>query len=163
MKIKGNAWCYGDDINTDFIYPGRYLELTDPKEIAKHAMEGIDAGFVKKVKSGDVVVGVRNMGLGSSREQAPIALKQAGVGAVVAQSFARIFYRNAFNVGLPAIECQEANKIKTGDLVEIDTIIGIIYLNEKTQLRIKPLPEFMSHLLEDGGLVPYLKKHLNEW
>ncbi len=164
MNIKGKAWNYGDNINTDFMFPGRYLELIDPKEIAKHAMEGIDPTFAKKVQKGDILVGGNNVGLGSSREQAPLALKHSGVGAVVAESFARIFYRNAFNVGLPAIECPGVSKkVKTGDEIEIDTATGTITINGKEKLKIKPLPEFMIQLLNEGGLAPYLKKHMKEW
>ena len=163
MKIKGKAWNYGDNINTDFMLPGRYLELTNLNELAKHAMEGIDPAFAKKVQMGDIVVGGRNMGLGSSREHAPLALKYAGVGAVVAESFARIFYRNAFNVGLAAIECPEiSKKVRTGDEMEIDTTSGIIMVKGE-KLGIKTLPDFMVQLLNEGGLVPYLRNHMKEW
>ena len=163
MKIKGKAWNYGDNINTDFMLPGKYLELTDLKELAKHAMEGIDPTFAKKVENGDIIVGGKNMGLGSSREHAPLALKYSGVGAVVAESFARIFYRNAFNVGLAAIECPDiSRKAKTGDDIKIDTTAGILTVNGE-KLKIKPLPEFMVQLLNEGGLVPYLRIHMREW
>ena len=162
MRIKGKVWNYGDNINTDFMLPGKYLEYTDPKELAKHAMEGIDPSFAKKVQKGDVVIGGKNMGLGSSREHAPIALRHAGVGAVVAESFARIFYRNSFNVGLAAIECPGIAKVKTGAEIEIDTAVGIIIVNGE-KLKIKPLPDFMVQLLNEGGLVPYLKTHMKEW
>ncbi|MGD0803968.1 MAG: 3-isopropylmalate dehydratase small subunit [Candidatus Bathyarchaeia archaeon] len=163
MNIKGKAWNYGDNINTDFMLPGKYLELTDPKELAKHAMEGIDPTFAKKLENGDIIVGGKNMGLGSSREHAPLALKYSGVGAVVAESFARIFYRNAFNVGLAAIECPGiSRKAKTGDDIEIDTTAGILTVNGE-KLKIKPLPEFMVQLLNEGGLVPYLRIHMREW
>ena len=163
MKIKGRIWCYGDNINTDFMLPGKYLELTDPRELAKHAMEGIDPAFAKKVQKGDIVVGGKNMGLGSSREHAPLALKHSGVDAVVAESFARIFYRNAFNVGLAAIECSGiSKKAKTGDEIEIDTASGTIMVNGE-KLRIKTFPDFMVQLLNEGGLVPYLKNHMEEW
>jgi 3-isopropylmalate/(R)-2-methylmalate dehydratase small subunit len=163
MKIKGKAWNYGDNINTDFMLPGKYLELTDPKELAKHAMEGIDPSFAKKVQKGDIVVGGKNMGLGSSREHAPLALKHSGVGAVVAESFARIFYRNSFNVGLAAIECPGiSKKAKTGDDIEIDTVTGTVTVKGE-KLKIKPLPDFMVQLLNEGGLVPYLKTHMKEW
>src|SRR5512136_3067677 len=148
MKIKGKVWNYGDNINTDFMLPGKYLELTDPKELAKHAMEGIDPYFAKKVQKGDIVIGGKNMGLGSSREHAPLALKHSGVGAVVAESFARIFYRNAFNVGLAAIECLCISKVKTGDKIEIDTASGTITVKGR-KLRIKPLPDFMVQLLNE--------------
>lgn len=164
MKAKGKAWNYGDDINTDYILPGRYLELTDPNKLADHAMEGIDTNFSKNVKKGDIIIGGRNFGLGSSREHAPIALKYAGIDIVAAESFARIFYRNAFNVGLAAIECPGiSKKIKTGDHIEIDLNIGEILINKKVKLKIKPLPTFMLSLINENGLVPYLRNHLNEW
>lgn len=164
MTIKGKAWNFGDDVNTDFILPGRYLEFTDPKKLAEHAMEGIDPNFAKEVKKGDVVLGGRNFGLGSSREHAPLALKHSGVDVVVAESFARIFYRNAFNVGLAAVECAGVGaKVKTGDTIEVDLIDGVITVNGKAQLKIKPLPEFMLTLLNEGGLVPHLRDHIKEW
>ena len=162
--IKGKAWNYGDDINTDFILPGIYLELTDPEEIAKHAMEGIDREFVKKVKPGDVIIGGRNFGLGSSREQAPIALKYAGVSAIIAEGYARIFYRNAANLGLPALECPNVSKeIKTGDTVEIDISAGKIIVNGEKELEFIPVPEFMMEILEVGGLREYIKQNRTKW
>lgn len=164
MKIKGKAWNYGDDVNTDFILPGIYLELTDPDEMGRHAMEGIDPGFASKVRPGDVVVGGRNFGLGSSREHAPIALKHSGVGAVVAEGFARIFYRNAANLGLPALECPDVSReIKTGDTVEVDLTEGVITVNGSKQLRFKPVPEFMMEIIEVGGLREYIKKNRDKW
>ena len=164
MKIKGNAWNYGDDVNTDFILPGIYLELTDPDEMGRHAMEGIDPGFASKVRPGDVVVGGRNFGLGSSREHAPIALKHSGVGAVVAEGFARIFYRNAANLGLPALECPDVSReIKTGDTVEVDLTEGVITVNGSKQLKFKPVPEFMMEIIEVGGLREYIKKNRDKW
>ena len=162
--MKGKAWNYGDDINTDFILPGIYLELTDPKEIGKHAMEGIDPSFVIKVQPGDVVVGGRNFGLGSSREQAPIALKYSGVSAVIAESFARIFYRNAANLGLPALECPNVSKeIKTGDTVEVDIEAGKIIVNGEKELEFIPVPPFMMEILEVGGLREYIKRNRAKW
>ena len=164
MKIKGKAWNYGDDVNTDFILPGIYLELTDPDEMGRHAMEGIDPLFAGKVRPGDVVVGGRNFGLGSSRENAPIALKHSGVGAVVAEGFARIFYRNAANLGLPALECPNVSKeIKTGDTVEVDLTKGVITVNGGKQLLFKPVPEFMMEIIEVGGLREYIKKNRDKW
>jgi len=164
LKIKGKAWNYGDDVNTDFILPGIYLELTDPDEMGRHAMEGIDPGFASKVRPGDVVVGGRNFGLGSSREHAPIALKHSGVGAVVAEGFARIFYRNAANLGLPALECPDVSReIKTGDTVEVDLTEGVITVNGSKQLRFKPVPEFMMEIIEVGGLREYIKKNRDKW
>ena len=162
--MKGKAWNYGDDINTDFILPGIYLELTDPKEIGKHAMEGIDPSFVDKVQPGDVVIGGRNFGLGSSREQAPIALKYSGVSAVIAESFARIFYRNAANLGLPALECPNVSKeIETGDTVEVDIEAGKIIVNGKKELEFIPVPPFMMEILEVGGLREYIKQNRDKW
>jgi 3-isopropylmalate/(R)-2-methylmalate dehydratase small subunit len=162
--LKGKAWNYGDNVNTDFILPGIYLELTDPHEMAKHAMEGLDREFAQKVQLGDIVVGGKNFGLGSSREHAPLALKHIGVGAVLAESFARIFYRNAANIGLPALECPNiSKKVTTGDVLEIDLTGGLIKVNFKETLSFTPLPEFMEELLNEGGLVPYLRKHLEEW
>lgn len=162
--MKGKAWNYGDDINTDFILPGIYLELTDPKEIGKHAMEGIDPSFVDKVQPGDVVIGGRNFGLGSSREQAPIALKYSGVSAVIAESFARIFYRNAANLGLPALECPNVSKeIETGDTVEVDIEAGKIIVNGKKELEFVPVPPFMMEILEVGGLREYIKQNRDKW
>ncbi len=164
MRIKGRAWNYGDDVNTDYILPGIYLELTDPAEMARHAMEGIDPQFSKKVHKGDVVVGGRNFGLGSSREHAPMALKAAGVGAVVAESFARIYYRNSFNLGLPALECPDVSRlVKTGDAVEIDTDAGTVTVNGSRSLRFKPVPEFMQSILDAGGLREYIKAHRGDW
>jgi len=164
MTIKGKAWNFGDDVNTDFILPGRYLELTDPKKLAEHAMEGIDPIFAKDVKKGDVVVGGRNFGLGSSREHAPIALKYSGVDVIVAESFARIFYLNAFNIGLAAVECPGiGGKVKSGDKIEVDLVEGVININGKIQLKIRPLPGFMLTLLNEGGLVSYIRNHLKDW
>ena len=162
--IKGKAWNYGDDVNTDFILPGIYLELTDPDEMSRHAMEGIDPEFAGKVRPGDVVVGGRNFGLGSSREHAPIALKRSGVSAVIAEGFARIFYRNATNLGLPALECPNVSKeIKTGDTVEVDLVEGTIIVNGTKTLSFVPVPEFMMEILAAGGLREYIKKNKARW
>lgn len=162
--IKGKAWNYGDDVNTDFILPGIYLELTDPEEMGRHAMEGIDPEFAGKVRPGDVVVGGRNFGLGSSREHAPIALKRSGVSAVIAEGFARIFYRNATNLGLPALECPDVSKeIKTGDTVEVDLVEGTIIVNGTKTLSFVPVPEFMMEILAAGGLREYIKKNKARW
>jgi len=165
MKLRGKAWKFGDDVNTDLIIPGKYLELTDPEEMARHAMEGVDLGFSERVKPGDIVVGGRNFGCGSSREHAPLALKHVGVGAVVAESFARIFYRNAVNIGLPALECPDiTDAVEEGDTIEIDLTGGVIR-NTRTgsQLRFTPLPDFLVEVLNDGGLAAYLRKHMDEW
>jgi len=164
MEIKGKAWNYGDDINTDFILPGIYLELTDPMQMADHAMEGIDPDFAGNVQKGDIVVGGRNFGLGSSREHAPIALKYSGVSAVVAEGFARIFYRNAINLGLPALECPDISKeVETGDTVEIDLTEGKIIINDVKELSFSPVQEFMMNILNSGGLREYIKKNRKDW
>jgi 3-isopropylmalate/(R)-2-methylmalate dehydratase small subunit len=164
MKIKGKAWNYGDDVNTDFILPGIYLELTDPEEMGKHAMEGLDTEFAKKVQQGDVVIGGRNFGLGSSREHAPIALKYSGVGAVIAEGYARIFYRNAANLGLPALECPDISKlVKTGDDIEVDLTTGKIIINGSKELSFIPVPEFMMEILSIGGLREYIKENRAKW
>jgi len=164
-KLEGRTWKFGDDINTDLIVPGKYLELVDYDQIALHAMEGIDLDFHRKVRMGDIVVGGRNFGCGSSREHAAIALKHVGVGAVVAESFARIFYRNAINLGLPVLECRGiVEAAGEGDILGIDLIVGRIR-NKTTgrELNFASLPGFMVEILDDGGLVPYLKKHKGEW
>ena len=165
MKQVGRAWKYGDDVNTDYIIPGKYLELVDPEEMAQHAMEGIDPGFPDKISKGDIVVGGRNFGCGSSREHAPLALKHAGVGAVVAESYARIYYRNSINIGLPALECPGITEaVSDGDALEVDVTGGVI-LNKSTGARLSfnPLPDFMVEVLIEGGLAPYLKKHMEDW
>jgi 3-isopropylmalate/(R)-2-methylmalate dehydratase small subunit len=162
--IKGKAWNYGDNVNTDFILPGIYLELTDPDEMRKHAMEGMDPEFAKNVKSGDVVIGGKNFGLGSSREHAPLALKYSGVSAVIAEGFARIFYRNAANIGLPALECPNVSKeIKTGDTVEVDMVNGKVLINDEKELEFVPVPEFMRKILNSGGLREYIKENMEKW
>ena len=162
--MKGKAWNFGDDVNTDYILPGKYLELTDPEEMGRHAMEGLDPEFPQKASPGDIIVGGRNFGLGSSREHAPLALKHAGISAVVAESFARIFYRNAINLGLPTIELPNASKlIQTGDQVEIDITQGRITLNNQKKLEFKPIPPFMMEILQAGGLREYIKNHLDDW
>jgi 3-isopropylmalate/(R)-2-methylmalate dehydratase small subunit len=164
LKIKGKAWNYGDDVNTDFILPGIYLELTNSEELGKHAMEGLDTEFSGKVQPGDVVIGGRNFGLGSSREHAPIALKHSGVGAVIAEGFARIFYRNAANLGLPALECPNISKeVKTGDDVEVDLTAGKIVINGSKELSFTPVPDFMMEILSIGGLREYIKENRAKW
>jgi 3-isopropylmalate/(R)-2-methylmalate dehydratase small subunit len=165
MKQKGKAWKFGDDVNTDLIIPGKYLELVDPEEMAEHAMEGIDPGFPEKIQKGDIVVGGTNFGCGSSREHAPLALKYAGVSAVVAESFARIYYRNSINIGLPALECPGITEaVDDGDVVEIDITNGTVK-NVRTgaELRFTPLPGFMVEILKEGGLVTYIRNHMDEW
>jgi 3-isopropylmalate/(R)-2-methylmalate dehydratase small subunit len=165
MKVKGRVWKYGDDVNTDYIIPGRYLELVDPREMAEHAMEGIDPSFSDKVREGDVIIGGSNFGCGSSREHAPLALKYAGVRAVVAESFARIFYRNAINIGLLALECPGISEaVDEGDIVEVDADVGKISIPSKdSELGFRPLPNFMVEVLNEGGLVNYMRSHMEEW
>lgn len=152
--IKGKAWIFGDDIDTDVIIPGKYLRTTDMRVFADHAMEGIDHDFSKKVKPGDIIVGGNNFGCGSSREQAALALKYAGIACVVAKSFGRIFFRNAINVGLPLMEadiqCQE------GDEIEVDLENGKVTVNGKEYTGNK-LPDFLLEILSDGGLVSHRK------
>ncbi|MDD1775191.1 MAG: 3-isopropylmalate dehydratase small subunit [Methanobacterium sp.] len=160
--VKGKVWKFGDDIDTDIIIPGRYLVLTDEKDLAACAMEGCDPEFAKKVKPGDIMVGGRNFGCGSSREHAPIAIKGAGISAVVAESFARIFYRNAINIGLPLIEVKGISKhVSQGDELEIDMKNGILRnLTTDEDFQIEGLPPFMVEILNKGGLIPYLKEKL---
>ena len=162
--MKGKAWKFGDDIDTDLIVPGRYLVLRDEKDLAACAMEGCDPDFAKNVKPGDIMVGGRNFGCGSSREHAPIAIKGAGISAVVAESFARIFYRNSINIGLPLIEIKGISKhISQGDELEIKMEEDILKNNTTgEQFKIKKLPEFMVEILDEGGLIPYLKHHIEE-
>ncbi len=160
MKLRGKVWKFGDNIDTDVIIPARYLNTSDPKELAKHCMEDADHEFVKKLKPGDIIVAGRNFGCGSSREHAPIALKAAGVSCVIADSFARIFYRNAFNTGLLILESPEAaREIETGHEVEVDTEKGLIKdLTTGKIYKCQTIPPFMQELLKDGGLIPHIKK-----
>ena len=165
MKQKGKVWMFGDDVNTDLIIPGKYLELVDPEEMAEHAMEGIDPDFPRKIQKGDIVVGGTNFGCGSSREHAPLALKYAGIDAVIAESFARIYYRNSINIGLPALECPGITEaVEEGDTVEVDVTGGTIK-NTRTgaELSFTPLPGFMVEILGEGGLVMYIRNHMDEW
>ena len=157
QEARGRVHKYGDNIDTDVIIPARYLNSSDPDELASHCMVDIDPEFSSKVKSGDIIVGGDNFGCGSSREHAPIAIKASGVSCVVASTFARIFYRNAINIGLPIIECPEAAKaIEAGDEVEIDFDSGKIYDRTKgTEFQGQPFPEFMQKLIAAGGLVKY--------
>ncbi len=158
MKVKGNVFKYGDNVDTDVIIPARYLNSSDPAELATHCMEDIDKDFVNKVHKGDIIVADKNFGCGSSREHAPIAIKAAGVSCVIAETFARIFYRNAINIGLPIIECPEAAKgIEAGDEVSVDFDSGII-TNEtrKTTFQGQPFPEFMQKIIAAEGLVNYV-------
>jgi 3-isopropylmalate/(R)-2-methylmalate dehydratase small subunit len=159
--ITGNVWNFGDNIDTDIIIAARYLNSSDPHHLAQYIMEDADPDFAKKIKQGDIIVAGENFGCGSSREHAPIALKAAGIGAVIAPSFARIFYRNAFNMGLPIFELEEAKNIKEGDLIKINLDEGTITdLNKHTTYEFKAIPPFMQELLADGGLMNYAKEKL---
>lgn len=179
MNLNGKAWIFGNDINTDEIIPARYLNTIDPKVLASHCMEdanpalapspctqGLDArkgwtraDFSKAAEPGDVIVAGKNFGCGSSREHAPICIKALGISCVIAASFARIFYRNCFNIGLPIFETKDARKIKTGDILEIDVSSGkITNITRNEFYKIDPVPEFMQELIDCGGLMEYAKK-----
>lgn len=160
MKAHGTVFKYGDNVDTDVIIPARYLNSSDPKELAAHCMEDIDKDFVNKVKTGDLIVADKNFGCGSSREHAPIAIKAAGVSCVIAETFARIFYRNAINIGLPIIECPEAAKgIEAGDEVEVDFDSGIITNKTKgNSFQGQAFPEFMQKIIKAEGLINYINQ-----
>ena len=156
--MKGTAWKFGNDIDTDIIIPGRYLIYTDEERLSAHCMEGLDSEFSKKCKKGDFIVAGTNFGCGSSREHAPIALKGAGVAAVIAEGFARIFYRNATNVGVPLLEAPGMTKlVEDGDEIEVDMENGTITSPAGESISFKKLPPFMLEILEQGGLIEYLK------
>ena len=158
--IKGTVFKFGDNIDTDVIIPARYLNAPSPEDLAKHCMEDIDADFVNKVHTGDIMVGGSNFGCGSSREHAPIAIRAAGVSCVIAESFARIFYRNSINIGFPILECPEAAKeINAGDIVEVDFASGVI-TDETTgkTYQATPFPEFIDNIIKNGGLLAYIKE-----
>jgi len=159
--IRGRAWKFGDNIDTDVIIPFKYKARTiDPRELAQHVMEGLDPDFPNKVRPGDVIVAGRNFGCGSSREQAPLAIKAAGISAVVAESFARIFFRNAINIGLPVLEVKGIpEKTDNGDVLEIDLREGTVKnLNKGLTFRAIPMPDMLMEILKEGGLVNYIKK-----
>lgn len=157
--MKGKVWKFGDDIDTDIIIPGRYLVITDPEKLAKHCMEGLDEKFHEKVSKGDFIVAGKNFGCGSSREHAPLALQGAGIGAIIAESFARIFYRNATNVGIPLLEAPGISEaIEEGEEIEINMENGIIISESGKEYVFKKLPPFMLEILEKGGLIAYLKE-----
>jgi 3-isopropylmalate/(R)-2-methylmalate dehydratase small subunit len=160
LGLKGNAWKYGDDVDTDAIIPARYLNTSDPVELARHCMEDIDTSFAGNVSKGDFIVAGKNFGCGSSREHAPIAIKAAGVSAVIARSFARIFYRNAFNMGLPIFEAPEAvDEIETCDRLVVDMDRGSLRNETKgKEYRFTPIPPFMQELVSAGGLLNYITK-----
>jgi 3-isopropylmalate/(R)-2-methylmalate dehydratase small subunit len=160
MKLEGKVWKFGSDVDTDAIIPARYLNQTDAAELSKHAMEDERPEFNKEVKKGDILVAQRNFGCGSSRAHAPLALKAAGISCIIAESFARIFYRNGFNQGLPLLESREASEaINDGDLVQVDLSTGEIFdLTQQRKFLAKPIPAFMQELISDGGLIPHLQK-----
>ncbi len=160
MKIEGRIWKFGSDIDTDAILPARYLNTSDPKELAKHVMEDERPEFKKEVKQGDILLARKNFGCGSSREHAPLALKAAGISCIIAASFARIFYRNGFNQGLPLLESLEASQaINDGDLVQVDLTTGeILDVTQQKKFFAKPIPPFMQELIRDGGLIRHLRK-----
>lgn len=161
--MKGKVWKYGNDIDTDLIIPGRYLVLTKKEELAQHAMEGIDSEFNKKVKAGDFIVGGRNFGCGSSREHAPLALQGLGIGCLIAESFARIFYRNSINLGLLLIEAPGISEfVDDGTEITIDTKNGAIRRNDGETLSFNELPKFMLEILNTGGLITYLREKYNK-
>lgn len=160
MQAKGHVFKFGDNVDTDVIIPARYLNSSDPAELAKHCMEDIDRTFIDRVQPGDIIVAEKNFGCGSSREHAPIAIKAAGVSCVIAETFARIFYRNSINIGLPIIECPEAAKgIEAGDEVEIDFDSGMIYNRTKgAQFQGQAFPPFMQKIIAAEGLINYINE-----
>ena len=160
MNAKGRVFKYGDNVDTDVIIPARYLNIADPRELATHAMEDIDAEFVKKMQPGDIVVATRNFGCGSSREHAPLVLRENGVSCVIASSFARIFYRNAINIGLPILECEAAaNGIEDGDMVSVDFDTGVITNETKGEsYQAAAFPPFIQSIIQAGGLLKSLRE-----
>lgn len=162
--LKGKVIKYGDNVDTDVIIPARYLNTSDPKELASHCMEDLDKEFINKVKSGDIMVAGKNFGCGSSREHAPIAIKVAGISCVIAETFARIFYRNSINIGLPIMECPEAAKdIADGDEVSIDVTTGVVtnHTKDKTY-KAAPFPEFMQGIINNDGLINSIRKEIDK-
>ena len=162
--LKGKVHKYGADVNTDVIIPARYMSLSEPDELAAHCMEDIDSEFLNRVQAGDIMVATTNFGCGSSREHAPLAIKAAGISCIIAKSFARIFFRNAINIGLPLLECAEAvDKIEAGDSVEVDLAKGNIKnLNSGLVFTAKPYPDFMAELIAAGGLIEHTKKRIKD-
>ena len=157
--MKGRVWKFGDDIDTDIILPGRYLIYSDAEVLSSHCMEGLDADFNKKVKSGDFIVAGKNFGCGSSREHAPIAIKGLGIKCVIGESFARIFYRNAVNIGLLIIEAPEISRyVENNDIISIDLEDSTITCADGSKIKFKKLPEFMMEIVDKGGLIEYIKK-----
>ena len=159
MKASGHVFKYGDNVDTDVIIPARYLNTSDPKELASHCMEDIDLNFANNVKPGDIIVANKNFGCGSSREHAPIAIKESGISCVIASTFARIFYRNAINIGLPILECDEAVKsIEAGDELEVNFDTGVIKnLTKDEEYQGEAFPEFMQNIINNNGLIGYIK------
>lgn len=159
MEVTGRVFKYGDNVDTDVIIPARYLNTSDPKELASHCMEDIDLNFSKKVKKGDIIVANKNFGCGSSREHAPIAIKESGISCVIASTFARIFYRNAINIGLPILECDEAVKnIDANDELEVNFDTGLIKnLTKNEQYQGEAFPEFMQNIINNNGLIGYIR------
>ena len=162
MKLRGKVHKYGADVNTDVIIPARYLNVYDPAELAQHCMEDLDPEFLQKVKPGDIIIADTNFGCGSSREHAPLAIKAAGISCVIARSFARIFYRNALNTGLPILECEEAaDKTQAGDILEVELSTGeIVNATRGLTFKAKPYPDFMLKLIKAGGLIEYTKRKI---
>ena len=162
-NIEGKVWRFGQDIDTDLIIAARYLNTSNPEELAKHVMEDADPEFVKKMTPGDIIVADQNFGCGSSREHAPIALKAAGVSAIIAPTFARIFYRNAFNMGLPIFELEESAQINEGDIVNVDMEKGTV-TNQTTSktYSFTPIPEFMQELINAGGLMKFAQNEIDQ-
>ncbi len=160
--LKGKVHKYGADVNTDVIIPARYLSMSEPEELARHCMEDIDPEFVAKVESGDIIMATTNFGCGSSREHAPLAIKAAGISCIIAKSFARIFFRNAINIGLPLLECEEAvDNTEAGDVLEVELSTGTIRnLTNGRTFTAKPYPDFMAELISAGGLIEYTKTRL---
>ncbi len=165
MKVKGQVWRFGDDIDTDQIYPGKYLPLTDKREMARHAMEGADGGenFLEQVKRGDIIVAGKNFGCGSSREHAPIAIKGSGISLVIAQSFARIFRRNSINIGLPILELDGVDQIQQNDLLSVDVTTGqVTNITQNKQYEATPVSSLEMEIMKAGGLLQYLKHMKDE-
>ena len=159
MTTLSNVWKFGNDIDTDAIIPGKYLTINKPQDLAKHAFEGVCPEFARDVKKGDIIVAGLNFGCGSSREHAPLALRGANVQCIIAKSFARIFFRNAINIGLPLLECPETDKIEEGDLIEVDITTGVITNKTKKQkYNATPLPDFVQGIVDAGGLIEYARK-----
>lgn len=160
MNIEGRAWKFGDHIDTDLIIPARFLNVSDKKELARHCFEDLRPGFSEKVRKGDVIVAGHNFGCGSSREHAPLAIKESGIRVIIAKSFARIFYRNAFNIGLPLLESEEAvDAIEENDQISVDLTKGkISEKSDRASFYAKPIPDFMREIIQSGGLVEYIKR-----